>query len=601
MTMPFDVNERDREDDLLLEDLPDDGGYEAQTVDAPSEVLPGEVPASSPVVGTPPPMPAPMEGPTMAPPPPPPVPPAPATDLGVGDIGDYAAEWLANPNRYLSDLGQATRAESEARLAHTRGEAERGMAERLAGRGLIGSSLEEEAQTELDEALYRAAAEDERELLEMLTTAETLDRRTAAEIAMDAAQLGESTGLDRYGAALEGWRAAAEQGRFEGTLGISQQQIDLRAEEIIENARQFNRSISFEEAQREAERELTREQGSAERELTREIERGRLGLSQQEIDLRAQQLQQEAELGGRALDIEEARDQARVALEREALQQQLELHNQDLSQREAEFARQFGLDERQFAEQQSQFQQQMAEQVAQRLQEDEHFRTALDREDARYALDVGLRERALELQREGMEMEDAFNRAALEQEGRLTERAQALQEEGMERDDAYRYAALEQDAEFTRRAQDLQERGLDIDEAYQQADLEWRREQFFAELEFREGQAETEQERFEMMMELWDRYFGQGGGPTILDPGLWNPDNSGGDEPTIDRGEDDGEYLDPLDRIEPTRRIDSVDIDRDDRAFDWMSTQAEPEGANAMEWFESLSPEEQRRLAQQFV
>lgn len=72
---------------------------------------------------------------------------------------------------------------------------------------------------------------------------------------------------------------------------------------------------------------------------------------------------------------------------------------------------------------------------------------------------------------------------------------------------------------------------MTLDEAFRRAELEQQQGQFesglgqreseFArEMEFRVGQAETEQERFDAMMELFEKYFGnkQGGTGTSTPP-----------------------------------------------------------------------------------
>jgi hypothetical protein len=402
------------------------------------------------------------------PPPPPPPPPSTFEPL-TPQLGGFASEWLDNPNRYLSDMATAQRTASEQRIGQAEEAGRVANDEFYASRGLTGSSYEGEGRKRLDEALQRTRGEDEARILEMLATAETADRQAAGEFGLEAIRAGDVMGLDRYRAGLEADQLREAQRQFGGTLGISQQQIDLRAQE----------------------------------------------------------LQDQARLEGRSLDLQEARDLASQQLTREGMAQEQGQFESTLGQRQSEFARTMGLNEREFEAQQAQFSQQFGEQVAGRLQQNEQFRTALESENARYGLDVGLRQKALELQEQGMNMEDAFNRAALDQERELTQSAQDLQRLGLEQEDAYRYAALLQDKTFQEEAQRLQALEMEWDEAFRRAELTFRSSQADRDEAFRKAEADREQERFKEMMEIWRQ--GQPGGtdepivppPIRDDPGLW--------------------------------------------------------------------------------
>lgn len=159
---------------------------------------------------------------------------------------------------------------------------------------------------------------------------------------------------------------------------------------------------------------------------------GQFGLDQQTVALRAQELQQQAALQGRSLDIEEAR-----------LLAQNEQFQANLGQRQAEFAAQMGLENRRFSQEQREFAAQHSESVAQRLQQESQFARSLESDESRFAMQMGLERRALDLQEQGMTMDEAFRRAELEMEGNLRERALELEQQGMNLDEAYRRAALE--------------------------------------------------------------------------------------------------------------------------------------------------------------
>lgn len=161
-------------------------------------------------------------------------------------------------------------------------------------------------------------------------------------------------------------------------------------------------------------------------------------------------------------------------LAREQMQHELRLQGNEIGQRESEFARSQGMDERKFVAEQDQFAKLYSEQIATRMQGDSQFAATLAQQDSHFAIDSGLREKALDLQSKGMAMDEAFRQASLLQEKELTTSAQDLQRLGLQQEDAYRYAALNQDAGFRQRALDLQQQGQTADQAFRTAELEFR-------------------------------------------------------------------------------------------------------------------------------
>lgn len=487
----------------------------------------------------------------MAPPPPPPPPPAPPPStapnpmLGTGmpgtpspstvpddgglsaDLEAYARSFMSEPNRFLSDLVTQTREAGDLRRAESRERAGANIDELISSRGLVGSSIEADIRSDLERRLAADVSAEERELLNMLASYEAQDRLAGGEFGLDVAEFGRNT-------------------------SIAQRELDLRAQELMQEAELEGRSLDLQEARDLANQEL----------------------SQQQIDLRAQELMQTAELEGRALDIEEARNIAEQDIAREQMEHEFRLQTNELSQRESEFARTHGLDEREFLAEQDRFAQQFGEQVATRLQQDEHFRATLAAEDARFAVDSGLRERALDLQAQGMTMDDAFRRAALEQERDLTLSAQDLTRLGIDRDDAYRYAALEQDAGFRQRAQDLQEQGMQLDEAYRRAELEFRE---------RDAERRDQSTRLAILVQTLNALGGLNGlgmdaediVRAITSGDFGNlPSGNNGDRDTNGTGEgvpDDGRWDPDDDRSEATWGPDN-DMTYEEY-LDWLATQ----------------------------
>lgn len=269
------------------------------------------------------------------------------------------------------------------------------------------------------------------------------------------------------------------------------------------------------------------------REAEQALQMRQLDINQQQVDQRMQEIRQQ----DRSLDLQEARDQAQIDLTREQMEFQVQLQTNEIAQRESEFARSIGLSEREFVAQQDQFSQQMMEQIQSRLQQDQQFQQTYQQEDTRMAMENGLRQEALRLQETGMNADIAFQQAqqnfeygTYDADGNLIkagyrDQVLLLQQQGMQQDEAYRYAALAQDAEFTREAQRLQELGLNMEDAYREAALRLQEtqimghdefgrptlsaQQFREEMNFRMRQAETAEEQFDLMYELWKEYFGK--------------------------------------------------------------------------------------------
>ena len=120
-----------------------------------------------------------------------------------------------------------------------------------AGRGLVGSSYEGERRRGTFDDIQRQRMDQETQLQGFLATAETADRQAAGQYGLDTIRSQDVVGLERYRAELEGRQLEEAQRQFGGTLEISQQQIDLRAQELMQQSGQFGERLTFEEAQAE--------------------------------------------------------------------------------------------------------------------------------------------------------------------------------------------------------------------------------------------------------------------------------------------------------------------------------------------------------------
>lgn len=307
-------------------------------------------------------------------PPPPPMPPPPDFSGMNPNLQSFATDWMANPNRYLSDFAQASRAEMDARLRAAETDATRGIEEWAASRGVVGSQgagMEGGQMGQLQEGLQRARLEEERALLEMLASAETLDRQSAGNFGLDLARFGEDAIQGRESLAIERERLA-QQG------ALTEREIESRermfGEELTQRESEFARSIGLDERQFQAQQDQFAQDIALRREaLAQENEQFRITLE----DTQAARTI-DTDLRTRALELQEKGLDADAAYREAALSQEREL---------AEAAQALQL---------------------KGMEADDAYRYAALEQDA------GFRERALELQKEGLDADAAYRQADLE-------------------------------------------------------------------------------------------------------------------------------------------------------------------------------------------
>lgn len=195
------------------------------------------------------------------------------------------------------------------------------------------------------------------------------------------------------------------------------------------------------------------------------------GLSTQELDLRAQQLQQEAALQGRSLDIEQARSEAELDLRSQQLVQEAQLQGRSLSIEEArqqaqmeqfestlDFQRQQFLGQQQIDQRALELQalglsQEDAYRYAQMEQQQSQFEAGLGQEAQQFQQQMALQQRAQDLQSLGMSQDEAFRYAQMEQ------------------NQAQFQASLQQRTQELMQQAELEGRSLDIQEAQYQAQI----------------------------------------------------------------------------------------------------------------------------------
>ncbi len=235
-------------------------------------------------------------------------------------LGQYATDWMGNPNPYMSEAVQAARAAGDLRLSKAQADEERSIAEWASSRGLVGSSYEGDQRVQLAEAIRRQRAQEEADYLKMLAGEETASRAAAGQFGLGTAELGRGIGADirseaQYKQEDSARRAALgleAAGRQEGAT-MDRAQLEAQVNQIAQELALQRGSL-----------EIT----AADREEAANIARARFGL-----DVSQLQAQSELALRGMSLDaaqMQEASDQFRSGFELQVQQQGFEQAYQGL-------------------------------------------------------------------------------------------------------------------------------------------------------------------------------------------------------------------------------------------------------------------------------
>lgn len=385
-------------------------------------------------------------------------------------IQDFAMEGLETPGRFDSQLVQDITSQIDAELANKRVQAGSELDEFMSQRGLVGSSVEGELRRGLYGDLERQRAERLNELNLQAANTFAGDRAAAADTAFRSGELERSLGGDREN--VERFRSEFEQGQYESdreyqtnTL-IQERALDLQEKGMdLENAREQAR-LEIQQEQFKSEQEQQKEMFDVTMTETRQQRLQDLGVTQQDFDLRVQQLQQEAIESGRTLDLAEAQFEADRDLRVEQLEQEArnadrafnmddarlraeqEQYQQDHRLRQEELAQRADLDQKLYREQvetrQAEYRDRQEARVAEMaLQNDAQ---GYDRE--MQAMNRVLEERALQMQEDGMDNEAAWREADRALTEELETKALELQERSLSADEALRYAEIEASREL---------------------------------------------------------------------------------------------------------------------------------------------------------
>ena len=323
---------------------------------------------------------------------------------------------LAQPTRFDTEAFKQIRGAQQANLGQEYKGMQQELEERLARQGLSASTMGMGRFGDLAGQQSRALAGLDAQLLQQAAQTQAQDRLAAMQAGQGFAELAGSQDLQQFEANRVGQATEFEQGlraaefgqrQFEqagtmglsqaqlgeqarqfdiqqqlqetmglGQLGINQQEVNLRAQALQQQAASEGRSLDLQAARDQAQREQFTTQFGEQRAARLDS----LGISTRELDLRAQQLAQQAFAEGRTLDLQAARDQAEVDIRGRQLQQEALLQGRsldlqqardiaqneqtaaNLKQQDQQFRQRLSVEDRQFNDQ-------LAEQRTQRLQQ----------------------------------------------------------------------------------------------------------------------------------------------------------------------------------------------------------------------------------------
>jgi hypothetical protein len=208
-------------------------------------------------------------------------------------------------------------------ITNSRAEGLRSIGEQMASRGLVGSGMELTKDASLEGQLDQNRLNYLADLAQQMAAVDAQDRATAGNLGVQAGNLGIDAARFRNDAEYRN-AVLTEQGAMDrANLQLNQQDIDLRAHQIQQEAIQRGQQMDLDQARDQATNEIQRgqlaEQGR-EFNVSSNIDQAQFN---EDVALRAHQIQQDAIQRGQAMDLEEAMDQARrqVDLDRIAVEE----------------------------------------------------------------------------------------------------------------------------------------------------------------------------------------------------------------------------------------------------------------------------------------
>ncbi len=318
--------------------------------------------------------------------------------------------------------------------------------------------------------------------------------------------------------------AEQQAGRLQ-QAGLSQQEINLRAQQLQQDAANQGRQLSLEEARLQ----VQQQQFGAQLGETQAARLQQYGVTQQELGLRSQQLQQEAQLQGRQLSIQEAQNQAGNQIERERMAQQGQQFGLQLGETQAARLQQYGLSVQELGLRSQQLQQEAALQgrqmsiaEAQNLAQNQLEQQRVTNQAAQFGLQLN-EQQAQRLQQGGftaqelaLESQRVANQALqfgqqLSAQERQNQAINSLEARKLEEDANFRsqQLGLNRDELEVRKNQikgDLTLRGIEIDDqrAYREAEIEARTQQIQNEFTRSGQQIDVDEARIQAQKDISD-------------------------------------------------------------------------------------------------
>jgi hypothetical protein len=467
---------------------------------------------------------------------------------------------LAQPTRFDTQAFQQIRGAQQANLQQEYGGMQRELEERLARQGLSASTMGAGRYGDLAGQQARALASLDAQLLQQAAQTQAQDRLAAMQAAgqfadlagtqdlqqFEANRVGQATEFEQNLRAAEFGQRQFEQGgqmglseaqlreqarQFDiqqqlqetmglGQLGINQQDLNLRAQALQQEAAQQGRSLDLQQARDQAQREQFTAQFGEQRAARLDS----LGISTKELDLRAQQLAQQAFMEGRSLDLQQARDEAEVDIRGRQIQQEALLQGRSLDLQQArdqaqneQFASNLSQQNRQFqstlSAEDRRFNDTLAEQRTQRLQQFGLSQQQVDLEAARIKNQASQFGEQLSFQQAQSQAEIALRTQQIQNEYAIQGRQVSVQEaQQIAQQQQFEALRTQRNDEFTRTLNSEEKRLLDeltfkrealtSEETRFMDDLEERKRQFDDELDFREDQLGQQENQFQREQDI---------------------------------------------------------------------------------------------------
>ena len=301
-------------------------------------------------------------------------------------LENFASGAMAAPSRYDSQLIQDFTSQIDADLAAKRQAAQVDLDEFMSQRGMVGSSVEGELYSGMLTDLEAERTRRMTDLNKAAADAWAQDRAGAADIGFRSGEFQRALGGDEENAAR--WASEFGQGQYEfeqqfGTQNAIQREA-LRLQEKGMDLDEAYRQAQATVQQTQFASEQQQQQSQFEAQLS-EAQQSRIqqyGLDTESLNLKAQEIQNQASQAGREMDIREATNQAEIDLRIDEMAQQAELAGEEFDiQRER-----LTMQNEQFQSEMSQQQAQLEESRLGRLQELGLSTRQLDQETERIQL-----------------------------------------------------------------------------------------------------------------------------------------------------------------------------------------------------------------------